>query len=211
VSPDLEQRTTWYLDGHLTRPGRHRDLELRVKQSQIVGWAVLFNIRSRDLGGFVEVVKPQACAELGDIVCLYNHDANAVLGRTPKTLQLRHETRGVAFTLDPADTTAGRDAYELVKRGDVTGASFGFRTKKDAWKKDGDVMIRELLDIELAEISLTAFPAYHQTDVAIAQRSLLAATQLASDADSPLASKEANGKTTTLKPVSWLRLQARAR
>lgn len=33
-------------------------------------------------------------------------------------------------------------------------------------------MIRELLDVEIAEITLTAFPAYTATDVSIAQRSL---------------------------------------
>ena len=53
--------------------------------------------------------------------------------------------------------------------------SFGFRTKKDAWRQDAGVMVRELLDIEIAEISLTAFPAYRETDVSVAQRSLQAA------------------------------------
>ena len=45
-------------------------------------------------------------------------------------------------------------------------------TKRDAWRQDAGAMVRELLDIELAEISLTAFPAYRETDVSIAQRSL---------------------------------------
>src|SRR5262245_35124268 len=149
-------------------------LELRAEQSKIVGLAIPFDVRSRDLGGFVEVVKPQAVANIGDVVCLFNHDSSHVLGRTPATLSLRRDNRGLALTLDPANSTAGRDAFELVRRGVVTGASFGFRTKKDAWKKDGALMIRELLDIELAEISLTAFPCYRETDVSIARRSMQA-------------------------------------
>src|SRR5262245_55321403 len=82
-------------------------LELRAEQSKIVGYAVVFDVRSRDLGGFVEVVKPEACRStvVGDVVCLFNHDSNQVLGRTPATLQLRTDSRGLAFTLDPANTT----------------------------------------------------------------------------------------------------------
>jgi HK97 family phage prohead protease len=170
-------------------------LELRAEASKIVGYAVVFDVRSRDLGGFVEVVKPQSVKSTlqADVVALYNHDPSAVLGRTPATLQLRTDSRGLAFTLDPAPTQAGRDALALVTRGDVKGASFGFRTNKDAWRQDAGVMIRELLDIELAEISLTAFPAYRETDVSIAQRSL----RLVQRAGQP--------------SIAWLRQLGRAR
>lgn len=156
---------------------RRACVELRAEASRIVGYAVVFDVRSRDLGGFVEVVKPEAVAMslASDVVALYNHDPGQVLGRTPRTLQLATDSRGLAFTLDPAPTTAGRDALTLVQRGDVTGASFGFKTKQDAWRTDAGVMVRELLDIEIAEISLTAFPAYRETDVSVAQRALQAA------------------------------------
>lgn len=158
---------------------RRAALELRADGSHIVGLAIPFNSRSRDLGGFVEIVRPHAVMRSlgGDVVALYNHDPGAVLGRTPTTLQLRVDTRGLAFDLDPAPTQAGREALELVRRGDVKGASFGFRTIKDDWRKDGDTIIRELIDIEIREISLTPFPAYQQTDVSVAQRSLRALQQ----------------------------------
>jgi uncharacterized protein len=180
-SPEMERRSV---------------VELRADASKIVGHCVVFDVRSRDLGGFVEVVKSQAVdqALTGSVVALYDHQPGAVLGRTPRTLQLRRDARGLAFELDPAPTQAGRDALELVRRGDVTGASFGFLTKKDAWKRDAGVMVRELLDIEIAEISLTAFPAYREADVSVAQRSLQASC-IARDTTS----------------VHWLRLQARVR
>jgi HK97 family phage prohead protease len=157
--PDLERRAV---------------VELRADASRITGHAVIFNTRSQDLGGFYEVVNPSAVdrALTSDVRALYNHDASAVLGRTPKTLTLTKDTRGLAFTLDVAPTQAGKDALELVRRGDVTGASFAFRTIKDTWRQDGRVVVRELLDVELLEISLTAFPSYAQTDVSVAQRSL---------------------------------------
>jgi Escherichia/Staphylococcus phage prohead protease len=183
VSPDLEHRS---------------GLEIRTEGSRIVGRCIVFDCRSRDLGGFVEVVKPAAVDVSANIVALLNHDTSHVLGRTPVTLQLTKDACGVAFTLDPAPTQAGRDALALVARGDITGASFGFRTTEDKWHQDGEVLVRELLGIELAEISLTAFPAYAQTDVTIAQRSLRAANlRLYRDG--------------TSKPVSWQRLQLRVR
>jgi uncharacterized protein len=161
ASPDLERRAT---------------LELRADGSRIVGLAIPFNSRSKDLGGFVEIVRPQAVTRSlgGDVVALYNHDPGAVLGRTPATLQLQKEDRGLAFSITPPDTQAGRDTLTLVGRGDLKGASFGFRTVTDRWFTEDGTTIRELLDIEIAEISLTAFPAYQQTDAAIAQRSLQA-------------------------------------
>jgi HK97 family phage prohead protease len=151
-------------------------LELRAVGDRIVGHAIVFDARSRDLGGFVEVVKPSAVDRslTADIVALYNHDPGAVLGRTPRTLQLRKDDRGLAFTLDPAPTQAGRETLELVRRGDLTGASFGFRLLKESWSMEGGTPIRSLLDLELVEISLCALPVYPQTNVEIAQRSLQA-------------------------------------
>jgi hypothetical protein len=170
--------------------------EVRADAAKIVGHCVVFDVRSRDLGGFVEVVRAQAVEQAltGSVVALFDHQPGAVLGRTPATLQLRKDGRGLAFTLDPAPTQAGREALALVQRGDVVGASFGFVTRKDAWRKDAGVMVRELLDIEIAEISLTAFPAYRETDVAVAQRALRNLVP-----------------TPTLgsRRVDWLRLQGR--
>jgi uncharacterized protein len=166
VSRDLEYRA----GAELRAEASSRALDVKT----LIGHAVLFDVRSRDLGGFVEVVKPQAVKSTlqADVVALFEHDTHQVLGRTPRTLELRTDAQGLAFTLSLPDTTAGRDAFELVQRGDVKGASFGFRTKQDRWSNQAGVVVRELLDIELAEISLTAFPCYRETDVTIAQRSL---------------------------------------
>jgi HK97 family phage prohead protease len=183
--PDLERRSV---------------IELRAESSRLVGYAVVFNVRSRDLGGFVEVVKPQAVSTTEPVVALFNHDSNQVLGRTPATLQLRTDDRGLAFVLDPAPTQAGRDALALVQRGDVTGASMGFRTKKDTWRNEAGLMVRELLDIEIAEISLTAFPAYRETDVSIARRSL-----------DQFQAKTPMGVFPKVTSIQWCRLREKAR
>jgi HK97 family phage prohead protease len=175
---------------------RAAGLEIRADGNRIVGHAILFGSRSRDLGGFCEVVSPQAVDRslVGDVVALYNHDPHAVLGRTPKTLTLHKDDRGLAFELEPAPTQAGRDALELVRRGDVRGASFGFHKITDAWARDGAVTVRTLLDIELVEISLTALPLYAGTNVELARRSL-----------------QAFQSAVPRRSVRWLRLQGRTR
>ncbi len=62
---------------------------------------------------------------------------------------------------------------ELVKRGDLNQCSFGFTVAKDKWIKGTDIMKRSINKIgSLLEISLVSIPAYDDTDVRVATRSL---------------------------------------
>jgi HK97 family phage prohead protease len=83
------------------------------------------------------------------------------VGTYPSSPSSAPKTRA-AWRSTSSQRRAGRDALELVRRGDVTGASFGFKTVKDAWTRDGATTVRTLLDIEITEISLTALPSYQQ-------------------------------------------------
>ena len=105
---------------------------------------------------------------------LYNHDAGAVLGRTPKTLQLRKDARGLAFDLDPAPTQAGREALELVRRGDSRAPASGSRRRRTPGRGTAASRSASCSTSRFAEISLTAFPCYAATDVSVAQRALTA-------------------------------------
>lgn len=110
-----------------------------------------------------------------DVVGLWNHDDMALLGRIRSgTLRLEIDERGLAYEIDLPDTTTGRDVAELLRRGDVRGSSFGFRTIKDTWFEDEDGNItRTLLEVALIDVSPVTFPAYPDTDAAL--RSLAAA------------------------------------
>lgn len=140
------------------------------KKKKMTGYAAVFDTLSEDLGGFREVIKPgafdRALREKHDVRALVNHDANLILGRTAAgTLALAIDERGLQVSIDVPDTTAGRDALVSVERGDVTGMSFGFITLTDSWRmQDGDA-IRELLDLELLDVSVVAYPAYPATQV----------------------------------------------
>lgn len=141
------------------------------------GYAAVFGAWSLDLGGFVEQVAPGAfrrtLREQPDVRALFDHDAGRVLGRTAAgTLELREDDHGLLARIVPPDTTAGRDVLESVRRGDLAEMSFGFRTRKDAWEwgQNGANDRRTLLDVELLEVSVVAFPAYPDTSVALASR-----------------------------------------
>ncbi len=140
---------------------------------KVTGYAAVFNADA-DLGEFVERIQPGAftrsLTSRRNIRALYDHQTGAVLGTTNAgTLELREDAKGLAFTLELPDTTTGRDVAELVKRGDVAGCSFGFRVAPngDKWEQRNGKAVRTLMDVDLAEVTLTADPAYANTEVAL--------------------------------------------
>ena len=156
---------------------RRMSIELRAEGSKgspkLAGYAAVFNSPSQDLGGFTEIVKPGAFTRTlkggRDPLALVQHMPQLVLGRrSAGTLRLQEDQRGLAFEIDVPDTTAARDLLVSVERGDVKGASFAFSTPKggDRWDVRGDKAVRELTDVELHEITITAQPAYLDTTVA---------------------------------------------
>lgn len=143
----------------------------------IVGYAAVFNSRSLDLGGFTEFIRPGAFArtlmEQPDIRALFDHQSNAILGRTKSgTMTIGEDQRGLFVDITPPDTETGRSVCESIKRGDIDGMSFGFQTRSDAWSTDDGMPLRELTDVDLSEVSVVTFPAY--PDTAVATRSLAA-------------------------------------
>ena len=154
------------------------------------GYAALFDSRSENLGGFTEVIKPGAfrssLRSRNDVKLLWNHDTGAVLGSTRSgTLSLIEDERGLKVSATLPNTSYGRDARELIARGDVTGFSFGFYMPArggDQWNEDGTE--RVLKSVRLHEVSLTAFPAYRQTEGTATVRGLdMVATRAEVDAD----------------------------
>ena len=149
---------------------------LTAKGKTLSGYAAVFNSEA-NLGDFQELIRPGAFAKSlatgSNIRALYHHDGNALLGTTKGgTLQLREDAHGLAFSLALPDTSHGRDLAILVDRGDVSGCSFGFRVAPggERWEQRGAQLVRELLNVELSEVTLTADPAYQDTTVAMRSR-----------------------------------------
>jgi HK97 family phage prohead protease len=92
-----------------------------------------------------------------------------VLGRrSAGTLRLEEDSKGLAFEIDLPDTMTARDLAVSVERGDIKGASFAFTVAPngDKWTMTGERALRELVDVDLYEITITATPAYPDTEVA---------------------------------------------
>jgi HK97 family phage prohead protease len=147
--------------------------ELRTADpSRLLGYAAIFNTPSQDLGGFVEVVRPGAFSrtlqKADHVRALYDHQGGHVLGRVGAgTLKLAEDDRGLRFEVALPPTTVARDLAVLVERGDVAGASFAFRAQEERWTTYEGLPLRELLDVDLEEITITARPAYPDTSVAL--------------------------------------------
>ena len=96
-----------------------------------------------------------------DVRALFNHDPSAVLGRKKAgTLRLSVDDIGLRYEVTPANTSTYKDVVELLKRGDVDGSSFQFRTIEDKWKREGNSDIRELRKVQLLDVGPVSFPAY---------------------------------------------------
>lgn len=147
---------------------------------QIRGYAVVFNTLSADLGGFRELITPEAVdrtlRDRLDVRALVDHDASKVLGRTAAgTLRLAKDERGLRVEIDPPDTTAGRDVVALMQRGDVTGMSFAFsvvRPNGERFERRDGQPVRIISDMAIQDVSIVTFPAYSAADAQIALRGL---------------------------------------
>jgi HK97 family phage prohead protease len=156
-------------------------------------WATLYEGRYlvwREIvraGAFANAIK-----EKQDVRSLFNHDANFVLGRTRSgTLKLAEDKTGLLSRTDPPDTQLVRDlVLEPIRRGDVSQMSFAFIPRRNdktviteedgvtiidrggerlTIRMEGDRQIeeREILDVNLYDVSPVTYPAYEATDVAL--------------------------------------------
>jgi len=135
------------------------------------GYGAVFGMDSAGMW-FTEQVAQGAFRETivsDDVVGLFNHDKNYVLGRnTARTMELSEDDTGLKYKIDLPDTSVGRDVHTSVKRGDITGSSFSFQTLEDLWEysEDGEHVKRTILKVKLFDVGPVTFPAYPQTTVA---------------------------------------------
>ncbi|SNS77782.1 prohead peptidase. Unknown type peptidase. MEROPS family U35 [Granulicella rosea] len=152
--------------------------ELRVQtgadgSKTLGGYALVYNSRSVDLGGFTELIAPGAVTESlkqnPDVLMLRDHKQELLMGRTKAgTLTLIDDPVGLRFSCKLPDTQQAIDLATSVTRGDLDGVSFGFQTIEDSWTSDGEGnVIRTLLKINLFEISPTSFAAYPAANVSV--------------------------------------------
>lgn len=102
------------------------------------------------------------------ILALYNHDFNNVLGRKDVNMTLLEDDKGLYFEIELPNTTQANDLYELINKGIVNQCSFAGYVRKNVWRKDeGENVLREILEIDLIEITITPIPAYEVTEAEV--------------------------------------------
>ena len=146
----------------------------------ISGYAARYNSLSGDLGGFRECIAPGAFRDIvksgADVVALFNHDPNMVLGRVSAgTLKLTDDANGLHFACSLPDNQTGRDLHTSVKRGDVAGCSFSFVLGDDDqdWNQVTDpddrsqTYVRRTIKAfrKIVDVGPVVFPAYDSTSV----------------------------------------------
>ena len=162
---------------------RSFEIEFREQESRKVeGYASVFNSRSKDLGGFTEIIDPAAfngVIERSDVLALLNHDQDrGVLARSRKgvgSLTLTVDERGLHYSFDAPNTALGNELVEGLKRGDISTSSFAFTVAGEKWTKEEDGRyLRTITQIDkLYDVSPVYNEAYEDTSVAL--RSLEAA------------------------------------
>lgn len=144
----------------------------------ISGYAIVFNSRShpmRDkIGTFIEIMLPSAVTEQtildSNIKMVLEHNPDRLLARSNKgkgTLGYSIDEHGVRYEFEAPHTADGDFAVEMVKRGDISGASFAFTFNENDTerKNNGKIDFKYIKKIHrLYDFSLVADPAYPSTD-----------------------------------------------
>ena len=134
--------------------------------THLAGYAVLWNVETLIGGSFREVFEPGTLDTSGSVVGLFNHDPSRLLGRSPSTLKLTANTRGLRYSI-PLDLNDPdhQSVKAKVVRGDLTGSSFAFTVDEDAWERSGDDLpLRRIIRAKLFDVGPVTYPAYQATN-----------------------------------------------
>jgi len=109
-------------------------------------------------------------ADMSDVFLKYNHSEDLmVLARTKsQTLSLEVKEDGLYMRAELADTTGGRDLYELIRRGDIDKMSFAFSIEKDGEEKletDSEITFTVKKIRKLYDVAAVPLPAYENTNI----------------------------------------------
>jgi hypothetical protein len=148
------------------------ELRAAAESRTISGTAIVFDSESQPLGGFTEIIKPEAVsADLfsnGIVLMLWNHEDDQIpLARNKNgsgSLSITITPAGVEFSFEARQTPQGDEILAAVRAGDVDSCSFAFIVDEggDSWlsKPDGDYLRTITKFKEICDFSLVNNPAY---------------------------------------------------
>lgn len=134
----------------------YRFVEFRADGDALTGIVVRYGDRAR-IGRFTESFKPGAI-EFSDVTVNIQHDRRQLIARTDAGLDLDHSARQLRAVISLPDTSHGRDAGEMIKRGLLRGLSAEFTIPKGGARWSGNH--RTIHRAVLHGIGLVDKPAY---------------------------------------------------
>lgn len=144
---------------------------------RVTGHAAVFDTPTRLADGIFEQVARGAFAKSlasgNDVILTHEHNPGALLASIASgTLELREDARGLAMRAELPDTQLGRDTGELVASGRLKHMSFRWRIPPvDEWRSQADGSeLRTLRELDLIDVTLTAFPVYPDATAAMRSR-----------------------------------------
>ena len=146
---------------------QYRQAEMRAADSDemvVEGYAAVFDSVT-DLGPFQERIAQGAFDDVldNDVRLLINHDGVPLARTTNNTLELSQDDTGLYYRATLSNTQAGRDLYEMIKRGDINQSSFAFTIGQES-RDANDVRVIEKVD-RLIDVSPVTYPAYQAASV----------------------------------------------
>ena len=126
----------------------------------VTGYAAKYDTPT-NLGAFNEQIAPGAFDNVlqNDVRFLVNHEGLTLARTSNGTLKLATDKVGLKYEAQLNDTTASRDVYEALKRGDVSQSSFAFTIEQQSWNADNTMRTVEKVG-RLLDVSAVVFPAY---------------------------------------------------
>lgn len=150
---------------------RSQTEEDQTQAPMIEGYFAVFNQETELWQGMFEEIAPGAFDNSladNDIRCLFDHDSAIVLGRSAAgTLALTVDERGLyGKVMINQDDTEAMNIYQRVKRGDISGCSFGFDPIDEELINRDDGTVKFIVkEADTLEVSIVTFPAYPQTEI----------------------------------------------
>ncbi|MEI7667443.1 MAG: HK97 family phage prohead protease [Erysipelotrichaceae bacterium] len=151
--------------------------EFSIQANTITGLAAVYDSRTNIGNFFYEIIERGAFDEtdLTDVLFFVNHDLSKIPlarsrrnnGNSSMTLKVDERGLNIETNLDVENNADARSLTSAIKRGDITGMSFLFSVKEDAWEElNAKIPTRRIKKIaRVREVSAVNFPAYDATEI----------------------------------------------
>lgn len=163
--PEIEYRSTKSLE---FKPPTDESAEAA---TELLGYASTYD-QPYEVEGMIETISRGAFDKTlsgkPDVFALISHDPSRVVARTSNgTLQLVADEKGLRTIIKPINTQDGRDLVTLVETGTLDAMSFGFVVKDDKIEMRDGRIHRAIVEVELHEVSVVAFPANANAKISV--------------------------------------------